>query len=136
MAARHEDPAEVAAALASGAKVRVTSAGRSMWPTVARGASVLVRRGRPAVGDVVLLRGDGTLILHRLVARVALLGYGRWVHAGDHPEAAPGLCRPGEVLGIADLPRRHTSPPGTARLVAQAFARAGLARLRALLNRR
>ena len=74
----------------------------SMSPTLRPGESVPVRRGIPALGDVVLLDTAGAPTLHRLVARLGP----RWVHAGDLAGAGAGWCRDRDILGIAALPRR------------------------------
>ncbi len=74
----------------------------SMAPTLRPGQSVPVRRGTPAVGDVVLLDTPGAPTLHRLVAKVGA----RWVHAGDMLGAGAGWCRERDILAIAALPRR------------------------------
>src|SRR5688572_7652860 len=95
-----DDP--TAGLLARGAAVTVRVGSASMSPTAAVGERVTVRPGRGRIGDVVLLRAPGCFVLHRLVARLP----GRLVHAGDAPGSRAGLCRPGDVLGVADLPHR------------------------------
>src|SRR5438067_4187643 len=98
-------------ALAEHGQASVRLAGGSMAPTVAEGESVLVRRAEPSLGDVVVIQARDGLLIHRLVAR---LPGGRWVHLGDAPGALPGVCRDGEVLATAELPRR--APPRLSRL--------------------
>jgi HEAT repeats/Peptidase S24-like len=95
-------------------------AGGSMSPTVAEGGEVMVRRGRASLGDVVVLRARGELIVHRLVARLGP----RWVHKGDREGALPGLCRDDEVLGLAELPREPPSPSRRLRWALMALSRA------------
>lgn len=107
--------AGVVAALARQGVAMITVAGGSMAPTLALGQRVLVRRGQPAVGDVVLLRGRDAPILHRLVARIDLPAFHRFVHRGDAVGARAGLCRHQDVLAIADLSRRVPDPAATGR---------------------
>jgi hypothetical protein len=90
-------------ALAEHGHASVRLAGGSMAPTVADGESVLVRRTDCRVGDVAVIQAREGLLVHRLVAR---LPGGRWVHLGDCAGAVPGVCRDGEVLARAELPRR------------------------------
>ncbi len=123
------DPDLIARVLENGETVTVTSVNQSMEPTLPIGAKVAVCAGSPTVGDVVLIRGYGTVILHRLIAKLALRGRGRWVHAGDAPGASGGLCRLHDVIGVTDLPRRVASPRRRAELIASAVVRAGLRRI-------
>jgi hypothetical protein len=113
--------AEARARLARGEMVSVRVAGGSMEPTLPREAAVLARAGRPRVGDVVLLETHGELVVHRLVARLGPL----FVHAGDAPGSAAGLCRARDLLGVVDDVRR-VSPSRIARVghVGRALARA------------
>jgi hypothetical protein len=108
-------------ALAEHGHAEVKVAGGSMAPTVAEGESVLVKPAPPALGDVVVIRAAGGLLVHRLVAQ---LPGGRWVHAGDSEGALPGLCRAEEVLGRAELPRRRPALLRRARWALMAVARA------------
>jgi len=107
-------------ALQAGQKIVVTVASDSMAPTLRAGQTVVVRPGRATIGDVVLIRGANLPTLHRLVARISLLGYARFVHAGDAPGAVPGRCRVGDVLGVAEVAPRVPAP--IAQLVACARA--------------
>jgi hypothetical protein len=117
-----EDVESAARALDGGGAVLVRVATASMRPTLEPGARVLVRRGEPRVGDVVLVRGAGELTLHRLIARLGA----RAVHAGDADGAGGGLCRLADVIGVAELPRQVPGVRLRARLVAGALARAAL----------
>jgi hypothetical protein len=101
------------------ASVRVD--GASMEPTVQRGGSVLIRRGEPTLGDVVVIRTREELIVHRLVAR---LPGGRWVHKGDARGTLPGVCAPADIVGKAELPRRTPSRFSRARYFVIALLRA------------
>jgi len=118
--------AEVRRRLARGEAVRVRVAGASMAPTLALGAEVLARAGRPRVGDVVLLETPGEPIVHRLVARLGPL----FVHAGDAPGAGVGLCRAGDVLGVVGEVGRRVPPRATQAIaLGRALARAVRAKL-------
>jgi hypothetical protein len=119
------DPEAAARGLAEAGLITVRVATGSMAPTLRAGEAVLVRAGTPAEGDVVLLRAAGALTLHRLVARLGP----RWVHAGDAPGVQAGLCRPGDVLGVADLPRRPSPLPRRAWLTLVAVGRGALHRV-------
>lgn len=77
-----------------------------MQPVLRRGEQVQVRAcASLELGDVALFElGDGTLELHRLVARVALARL--WVHRGDNQRSPrPGLVRDAAIIGRAELPR-------------------------------
>jgi hypothetical protein len=111
--------------LAEGREAQVRVMGDSMAPTLEPGADVRVVRRRPLPGEVVLLRSPDGFTLHRLVA---ILGP-RWVHAGDAPGASGGLCRPGDVVAVAELPTRVLPLRERIRLVTSAILGAGLARL-------
>jgi hypothetical protein len=122
------------AALAAHGAVVVRVSTGSMQPTLPVGESVTVLARTAQLGDVVLLSARGALTLHRLVARVGLGPFVRWVHAGDAPGAAGWLCRDDQILGVAELPGR-TLPLGDQLLLgAQAIARGLLAKLRAKLR--
>jgi HEAT repeats len=108
-------------ALAEHGHASVRLAGGSMAPTVAQGESVLVRRARPALGDVVVIQARDGLLVHRLVAR---LPGGRWVHLGDAAGALPGVCRDQEVVATAELPRRAPRRLSRLRYALFAVARA------------
>jgi hypothetical protein len=96
--------------LAEGRPVTVRVASGSMEPTLARGDRVVVERRAPSVGDVVLIRGAREFVLHRLVARIAIPGYRRFVHRGDAPRSRPALCRAEEIAGVAATPPRIQDP--------------------------
>ena len=98
---------QIVAALRGGRPVVVTVASGSMSPTLATGDRVVVRAGSPEVGDVVLIRGAGPPILHRLIAVLRVGPLGRCVHTGDAAGARAGLCRAEDLLGVAELPRRR-----------------------------
>ncbi len=125
------DPDDVRARLRAHGAVLVTVSTGSMAPTLRPGDSVLVRgpASSPSAGDVALLASGKLLTLHRLIGRVGLGRYARWVHAGDAPGAAAGLCRPEELLALAELPRELPATPARARLHAIALARALFAKL-------
>ena len=92
------------AALPAG--VTVTCAGVSMQPALWRGQRVQVQAcTRLRTGDVVLFElADGTLEMHRLVARVPLARL--WVHRGDNQRSPrPGLVRDAAIIGLVALPR-------------------------------
>lgn len=112
-------------ALARAGVVAVRVETGSMAPTVSAGDSVLVRARRGVAGEVVLIRTPGAPTLHRLVGRAA----GRWVHAGDAPEAWPGLCRDQDILGVADLPARLSPWPVRVALIVLALGRGTLRRV-------
>ena len=67
--------------------------------------------------------GDGTLELHRLIARGP---GGWWAHLGDN-QAAPhvGLVHAAQIVGIADVPARAPGAVDSMRS-AMRFARAAL----------
>ncbi|HUS63371.1 MAG TPA: S24/S26 family peptidase [Kofleriaceae bacterium] len=119
------DVGEAARGLAEVGLITVRVATGSMAPTLCAGETVLVRAAPPSVGDVVLLHAAGALTLHRLVARVGA----RWVHAGDAPGVQAGLCRSGDVLGVADLPRRPSPLVRRGWLTLVAFGRGALHRV-------
>jgi hypothetical protein len=124
------DPEEVRARLRAHGAVLVTVATGSMAPTLRPGDSVLVRApAKPHAGDVALLASGKLLTLHRLVGRIGCGHRARWVHAGDAPGSAAGLCRDDELLAIADLARAIPMLPARARLSAIACARALLSLL-------
>lgn len=107
----------------------VTCGGVSMEPSIRRGDAVSVRAGRPRVGEVAaFVTRRGQLELHRLVARVPVLGW--WVHAGDN-QAAPhlGLVHDRQLVGVVDGAPRPPSWSMRARAAAR-VARAAARRLR------
>jgi hypothetical protein len=118
-------PSTVEEALARHGLATVRVATPSMAPTLLVGETVEVRAGAPSLGEVVLLRARGELMVHRLVARLPGL---RFVHAGDAPTAQPGLCRAADVLGVAELPCRMPSPQRRAALALRALWGAARAR--------
>jgi hypothetical protein len=74
--------------------------GGSMEPTLSRGSLVLVDRRRqlPAASDVIVVRGQDRLIVHRVVHVAALRSGVRVYHAGD-AAGAIGRCTRHAVLG-------------------------------------
>jgi hypothetical protein len=129
------DPDDVRARLRSHGAVLVTVSTGSMAPTLRPGDSVLVRAPvvHACAGDVALLASGKLLTLHRLIGRVGAGSRARWVHAGDAPGAAAGLCRDDELLAIAELARQRPALPSRARLSAIAIARALLSRFIAMI---
>jgi hypothetical protein len=121
-----QDLSSLVAALAGGRPVAVRVATGSMAPTVRAGDSVTARSGAARAGDVVLVRSREGFTLHRLVARLGP----RWVHAGDAHGSGAGLCRPDDVLAVADLPPRLPAWPRRLTSVARAVASSLLRRLR------
>lgn len=109
---------------ASDGGLTVTCGGASMEPVIARGASVRIAAGRPRRGAVAaFVTRDGTLELHRLIARGP---GGWWAHLGDN-QAAPhvGLVHAAQIVGIADVPARAPGAVDSMRS-AMRFARAAL----------
>jgi hypothetical protein len=108
-------------ALAEHGYASLKMAGGSMSPTLSAGDSVVVRRGRARLGDVVVIDARGEWLVHRLVAQ---LPGRRWVHAGDHAGALPGVCHDDEVVACAELPRKRPRRLQRLRFLALAVARA------------
>jgi hypothetical protein len=75
-----------------------------MAPTVVVGDRVRVIGGAVRSGDVALLPGSETFVLHRVIAR---LPGGLLVHAGDKNPTHSGLIHERDVLGRAELPPRQ-----------------------------
>lgn len=113
--------------------LEVTCGGVSMQPAIARGARVRVRRGPPRAGAVAaFVTSDGTLELHRLVARGPA---GWWAHLGDN-QAAPdvGLVHAAQLVGVAEVAVRGAGPVTRARALLR-FMRAALRRIGAARRR-
>ena len=92
-----------------------------MWPTIAPGTRLQVRRAPVGVGEVALLEESGRLVLHRVLLRLP----GFVVHAGDAWTWGARLVPAAQVLGrVDDVPAHRPSWP-----------RAGLGLLVALLRR-
>ncbi|MCI0476261.1 MAG: signal peptidase I, partial [Anaerolineales bacterium] len=77
------------ARLQTGDAVRFTIPTWSMYPALAPGDQVIVRRARVAdlrVGDVVIVKGDASAVwvAHRLIARHFVEGTWRLVTKGDN----------------------------------------------------
>ncbi len=121
-----EAPATLEASLHARKPVSVRVLTGSMAPTVLAGATVTARAGKPALGDVVLVRSPDGFTLHRLIARLGP----RWVHAGDAPGSGAGLCRARDVLAVAELPRRVPGRRARALAILDALARSVRSRLR------
>ncbi len=83
------------------------------------------RRSR-AGAVAAFVTSDGTLELHRLVARGPA---GWWAHLGDN-QAAPdvGLVHAAQLVGLAEVPARAAGPVDRARALLR-FTRAGLRRI-------
>lgn len=114
-------------ALAVHGRVTVTCRGRSMIPTLRDGWPVeVVALGdaAAAVGDVVLIAQGTKLIVHRLVARIALgSGVELLVHRGDGHWRTAGLARGSSVIGVAPTVMRRDHGDGPlARWAVAAFA--------------
>jgi hypothetical protein len=108
--------------------LEVTCGGVSMLPAIARGARVRVRRDRQRIraGAVAaFVTRDGTLELHRLVARGPA---GWWAHLGDN-QASPdvGLVHETQLIGVTDVAVRQTGPVVRARALLR-FTRAAIRR--------
>ncbi len=103
-----------------------------MEPTLRAGDKVRVRAGgRLVAGEVALIDGRGQLLLHRVL--IVIPGT-RWlIHCGDAGRrGGPGLVGRGQVIGVAELPRRRPSLEtylATASTLARAVARSVLRRI-------
>ena len=90
----------LAAALRGGHSVRASVAGMSMWPVLSPGDVVEVEplrgTGVPRPGDIVAIREEAGVVVHRLIHAAA----GRAVTWGDNATAGDPPRRPGDILGI------------------------------------
>jgi hypothetical protein len=127
--------------LRSGQAVRFSASGRSMYPTIRDGESVVVRPIDPAAvrqGDVLLYGGRRGLTAHRVVrvlaeanaARAFVLRADNGAGLDEHVEAA-------RILGRVSQVDRGQSErdPGTQGALLLARAWQGLARIRGLVGR-
>ena len=86
-----------------------------MVPTFDPGARLrVVPSGAPRVGDVALFAAGDSVVIHRVLARVAWGWGGVILHGGDAGSGA-GLVRQSSVLGRVLCPRRK---PTLARRIA------------------
>lgn len=91
--------------------VRFRVTGSCMAPLLPEGQVVVVSaRRRPRWGDVVLVRQEEGLRLHRLVARPLFSPRGRWRTQGDRLPGPDAPLERGDVLGtVVDPPSRSRS---------------------------
>ena len=96
--------------LRRGGEVALRGRGRSMWPVIAPGDSVVVRRcDRPPVpGEIIVVRARIGLVTHRLVRRqpnpARLVTRGDWLSAEDPP-----LCEDALVGVVVRIVKRRAT---------------------------
>jgi signal peptidase I len=105
------------ARLQTGDAVRFTIPTRSMYPALAPGDQVIVRRARAAelrVGDVLIVKSHTPTawIAHRLIARRVVDGVPRWITKGDQCVTADPPWAESQVIGyvVAAHRQRATAP--------------------------
>ena len=112
--------------LAQGLPAVIEVSGRSMEPTIAKGAKVNVAALAEAdgleVGDVVLVEAGGGLLLHRVMAAFDERGVRFIIHQGDAHDSTFGISARGDVLarmtgpaGESGAPPAHARAPGRRR---------------------
>jgi Peptidase S24-like len=87
-----------------GAREWIQATGDSMRPLIEPGAWLRVQFGkRPErVGQIVLFTLDGTVVAHRLVARLKRDGTDLWIAKGDAELVRDPPLLASEVLGVVD----------------------------------
>jgi signal peptidase I len=89
--------------LSEGKTIRIKAHGYSMYPSIKPGSLILIEpinlQGLPKPGEIIAIRRENGLVVHRLVRTVIKNGATRYIARGDSNAYADNPVEIGEIAG-------------------------------------
>lgn len=89
--------------LAEGKSIRIKAHGYSMYPCIKPGSLVLIEpliiKGKPVAGEIIAIRRESGLIVHRLSRVIVKNGVTSYIARGDSNAYADNPVKSGKIVG-------------------------------------
>jgi signal peptidase I len=106
--------------LSEGKSIRVKANGYSMFPAITPGSTILIeplnKKGAPVIGEIVAIKRDKGLIVHRLVRIVEKDGITSYIARGDSNPRADDPVNADLVVGRISVPGNPGENSGEANI--------------------
>jgi signal peptidase I len=111
--------------LAEGKTIRIKAHGYSMYPAIKPGSLILIeplkKKGSPVPGEIVALKRETGLVVHRIVKRVIKDGVEYYIARGDSNSMADNPVTIGKIAGrvVRSEPTGENPVPADVRINAK-----------------